>query len=275
MQFEPEILEFLEFEKRRWPIVASGYHRFFEPVTGRVAEPLLVAAGVGPGARVLDVATGPGYVARAAAAMGASVVGLDISPEVVALARSLNPDIEFVTGDAHQLPFAADSFDSVVANFLLPHLGDHLRSFSDLVRVLRPNGRMAASTWDLPERSPLVGLIQEAVAIAGASPPPGIPTAPSILQYSEDAGFTRLLEQSGLQDVAVTSLVFHHHLASPQALWDGVVEGTVRTSLVVSGQSPEVIRRIRKAFEELSARYKDGDGLVLPVSVKIGSGTKR
>lgn len=274
MQVGPGIREFLEFEKRRWPMVVAAYHDFFEPVTGRVAEPLVESARAGEGRRVLDVATGPGYAARAAAARGASVVGVDFSPEVIALAARISPGMEWVVGDAHELPFAADSFDSVVANFLIPHLGDHRRGVSELVRVAKPGGRVAVSNWDVVERMPLMGLVQGALAEAGASPPPGTPTPPPFSQYSEVEGLTALLGGAGLLEVSVDRYRFEHRVPSTQALWDGVVEGTVRTSVMVTGQNAEMLLRIREAFEALCAGYLDGQEMVIPISVLIGSGAK-
>lgn len=131
---------FVGFEAAGWSQVPDGYHRFFGPITGRAADPLLDAARVREGTRVLDVATGPGYLAARAAARGATVVGTDIAPEILSLARTLHPGIEFRQGDAHRLDFAEASFDAVVAGFLLPHLGDHAAAVAEFTRVLEPGG---------------------------------------------------------------------------------------------------------------------------------------
>ena len=75
---------FREFEAAGWEKASDAYHRFFGPITGRLIPPLLDAARVGPGSRVLDVATGPGYVAAQARQRGASAVGIDIAHQMVA-----------------------------------------------------------------------------------------------------------------------------------------------------------------------------------------------
>lgn len=138
----------------RWP--SDGYHRFFGPITGRAAEPLLNAAQVGAGTRVLDVATGPGYIASHAVARGASVVGVDFAPEILALAASLNPAVEFRRGDAHHLLFEAGSFDAVVSGFVLPHLGDHAQAMDEFVRVLTPGGKLASGFTSGPTVLPIL-----------------------------------------------------------------------------------------------------------------------
>ena len=89
---------FNAFEAAAWEQRAAGYHRFFAAITTQVIEPLLDVAEVGRGTRVLDVATGPGYVAAACVSRGADVVGVDVAPEMVSLARRLRPEIEFQPG---------------------------------------------------------------------------------------------------------------------------------------------------------------------------------
>lgn len=274
MSAKPDLQAFLEFEKERWSLVPAAYHRFFEPVTAQLAGPLLAAAGVHAGFGVLDVATGPGYVARAAAALGAHPVGVDISEQALAIARELNPGIPFVAGDAHRLPFASESFDAVVANFLMPHLADHVQALKELVRVAVNGCKVAVSNWDVPEHTPLVGLVQQAVSRSGASVPADIPIGPEFFKFSQDSGLIGLLRAAGLERVAVTSVRFEHRLSSPQELWDGIVQGTVRTSVLVTRQPPEIAERIKQIFAELAERYVDGGQLVLPVSVKIAAGHK-
>src|SRR4029453_17250126 len=96
---------FREFERQGHDRVARSYGGFFEPVTAKVIEPLLDAAGVRLGSRTLDIASGAGSVPAAAAARGAEVVGIDLSPQMVAVARTRHPALDFREGDAERLPF--------------------------------------------------------------------------------------------------------------------------------------------------------------------------
>ena len=128
---------FNAFEAAGWDRQSAGYDEFFGPITGRVVAPLLDAAGVDAGSRVLDVASGPGYVAVHAAARGATVIGVDVAEAMIALARRLHPELVFRRGDAEALAFDDAAFDAVVANFLLLHLGRPERALGELARGVR------------------------------------------------------------------------------------------------------------------------------------------
>ena len=95
---------FHAFERAGWESIPLAYQDAFGTLTTQAIGPLLDAACVGPGVRVLDVATGPGYVAAAAAARGTMVVGVDFSAAMLTEARRHSPSIDFREGDAEDLP---------------------------------------------------------------------------------------------------------------------------------------------------------------------------
>lgn len=265
---------FNAFEAAGWQRQAAGYDEFFGAITARLVEPLLDAAEVGHGARLLDVASGPGYVAAKAAERGASVVGVDIAEAMISLARRLHPQLEFRSGDAEALPFPDGSFDAVVGNFVMLHLGRPEQAAAEFARVLAPGGRLALTVWDVPERARFLGVLVEAVAAAGASPPQDIPVGPPIFRFSDDEEFARLLRSQHLEDIEVRTIAFTHHASSPDALWRGLLGGTVRVSALVLSQPSEMQRQIRAAFDRIVQQYAVGGRLELPVSVKLASARK-
>lgn len=131
--------------------------------------------GVEPGLTLLDVGTGNGAnVAIPAAQQGAKVTGLDITPELLDLARGHAADagveVEWVEGDAMEMPFADGAFDRVVSTFGVMLVPDHRRGVRELVRVCAPDGRIAVTAWAAQ------GFVGEQFAL-GASflpPPPGV-----------------------------------------------------------------------------------------------------
>ena len=86
---------FREFEHSGWQGIPQRYHQAFGELTIQSIEPLLDAAGVQNGTKVIDIATGPGYVAAAAARRGASVIGVDFSATMIAEAREEIPTSSF------------------------------------------------------------------------------------------------------------------------------------------------------------------------------------
>ena len=262
---------FNAFEATGWQAHAAGYDDFFGRITPRLIEPLLDAAAVAEGTRVLDVASGPGYVTSAAAGRGASVVGVDVAEAMLSLARQLHPQLEFRPGDAEALPFPDGSFDAVVGNFVLLHLGRPEQAAAEFARVLAPGGRVALTVWDVPERAEFLGVVLEAIAAAGATPPPDIPVGPPFFRFSDEDEFARLLGDRGLKDVAVTTVTFTHEERSAETLWQGMLTGTVRTAALILGQTSEMQRAIRAALDRLVQRYDSGGRLELPVSVKLAS----
>ena len=162
-------------------------------MTSRLADPLLDAVGAGPGKRLLDIATGPGYVVARGDDRGADVVGLDFSETMLAYARARSPHVEFVHGDATELPFADGAFDAVTCAFLLLHLGRPEAAVGEAARVLAPDGRAAFTVWDDPSRSRWLGVVLDAFTAAGAQPPPDVPPGPPLFQFADDGAFTRLL----------------------------------------------------------------------------------
>jgi SAM-dependent methyltransferase len=213
-------------------------------------------------------------VAARAAERGASVVGVDVAEAMLALARSRSPGIEFRRGDAESLPFEDASFDAVVANFLLLHLGRPEQAVSEFARVLAPDGRLALTVWDRPEQARFLGVFLDAVAEAGATPPEDIPTGPDFFRFSEDGEFDSLLREQGLEDREVRAVAFTCRVGNLDELWNGLLGGTVRTSALIERQPEEKRGRIREAFDRIAGEYRSGEGFEFPVSVKLGSGRK-
>src|SRR3954470_13035727 len=179
--------EFKAFEAAGWSRRAETYGRVTGAITARFVGPLLDAARVGAGMRVLDVATGPGYVAAAAAARGAQPVGVDIAEGMLDVARRAHPQLDFRPGDAEALPFADSSFDAVVGAFVLNHLPRPEVAAGELARVLAAGGRRPLPVWGVPQRTRFIGLVREAVPAAREAPSAEPPPGPDPFRFADDA----------------------------------------------------------------------------------------
>jgi SAM-dependent methyltransferase len=145
-----------------------------------VAEHVVDLAGLEPGQRVLDLATGTGNAALVAARTGASVTGLDGAPRLIDVARERagreGVEASFVVGDLAALPFADESFDVAISVFGLIFAADANRAFGEMLRVLRVDGRALLSVW-VPAGpiDAMVGTLGRAIAAATGSTPKRFP----------------------------------------------------------------------------------------------------
>ena len=176
MSFLPEAVR--AFEHAGWQRAAARYNDTFAPATAPFVTPLLEAAGLSAGQRVLDIACGPGHVAAAAARRGAVAQGLDFSAAMVAIARNTYPAIAVIEGDAEDLPYADGAFDAVVSGFGIHHVPRPEAALAECRRVLTPGGRVAFTVWAAPAANMAWSLVFDAVARCGNrtaadAPPPG------------------------------------------------------------------------------------------------------
>ena len=130
---------------------AGDYHAIAERQLWEVGARIVERVDVRPGEDVLDVACGTGNAALRAAQAGAQVVGLDLTPELFETGRRLAADarvqIEWVQGDAEELPFEQERFDVVLSTFGCMFAPRHAVTARELARVLQPGGRMALTSW--------------------------------------------------------------------------------------------------------------------------------
>jgi SAM-dependent methyltransferase len=162
---------------------SGNYAAVAEKITV-AAEELVEAAAVEPGMEVLDVATGTGNAALAAVRAGARVTGLDFSPALLAMARERAADamveLEWVEGDAQELPFEDASFDRVLSVFGHMFAPDHERTAAEMKRVCRNGGAIGICCWT-PQGS--IGKMFRAI---GELVPPPAGTVPPILWGTEE-----------------------------------------------------------------------------------------
>lgn len=122
---------------------------------------LIKASGVKPGARILDVACGPGMVVCGFAASGVRAVGIDATPAMIERAKILAeekalPNVEWQVGVAYPLPFEDNSFDAVTCRFAFHHIPSPIEAFSEMRRVCKTSGVIVvcdAYTSDDPARA--------------------------------------------------------------------------------------------------------------------------
>jgi SAM-dependent methyltransferase len=267
-----EAAAFRAFEHEGWQRAAAPYAQAFGRLTTQAAVPLLDAVAAGPGVRLLDVASGPGYVAAEALRRGARVTAVDFSAAMVTAVREAHPLIDASEADAEDLPFESASFDAVTCNYGLLHFGRPERALAEMRRVLRAGGRAGATVWAPPHQAVAFGLILDAVAAHGRADP-GLPSGPPFFRFSDPAEFARALRAAGFVEPTVAHVHQVWHLPSVDALFAAMREGTVRTAGLLAAQRAEAQRAIRQALHAAARPYLQSDGsLALPMPAVLATG---
>lgn len=266
---------FSQLEYQGWQRVAGRYQDTWAGLTAGFIEPLIDAAGVAAGQRVLDVASGPGFVAEAVHARGADVVGLDFSPEMITIARARCPEIEFRLGDAGALPFDAGSFDAVVMNFGLLHLPEAERALAEAARVLRPGGRYAFTVWAGPDQSPGARLVQD-VLQAHANMTVPIPQGPDHLRHGRLDEWRGTLAHAGFDpaSVAVTLTRADFDVPTDFFLFEAERHAGVRTAALLAAQTPEALAAIERQMTVSVRQFATADGFAIPYAAYVVSAIK-
>ena len=248
-----------DFEYAGWQVAASSYDGF-AGATALFVAPLLTAAGVKPGTRLLDVACGPGVAAAQAAAAGARVTGVDFSPAMIDEARRRNPAIEFHTADAEQLPFANASFDAVIANFGIHHVERPERAIAEARRVLKPGGIFAFTFWTDRQDNTAWRLIFAAIAAHGRT---DVPMPAGNDAHATPENFSALVSAAGFKAQTAELIEKTWRLPRDADLVSVFETGTVRMATLLRGQG-DALAAIRRRVADALRAYRRGETVALP-----------
>jgi SAM-dependent methyltransferase len=264
---------FHDFEHEQWEGAVDAYHAGWGGLTAQAIPSVLDVLGVAPGTRLLDIASGPGYLAARAAGRGADAVGLDFSAAMVARARALHPAVAFREGDAEDMPFADASFDAVAMNFGILHLARPDAALAEAHRVLDPGGRYGFTAWADPGRAAGFALVLDAVRRCGR--PVTLPAGPDFFRFSDPAECTAALHAAGFDGVDVRRLDLRWRLDSTGDLFRAFHLGTARTGALLRGQDEATLARVAAAVGEAAAPYRGPDGRVeVPMPAVLASGSR-
>jgi SAM-dependent methyltransferase len=251
-QFE----SFKAAQKQQWPHFAP-----YEVHTTPCAARLVKRAGVKSKQSILDVACGTGVVSVTAARLGARVTGIDLTPELLDRAREnariAAVEIDWREADVEKLPFGDASFDVVLSQFGHIFAPRPEVAIAEMLRVLRPGGTIAFSTWP-PEL--FVGRMFALTAGYLPPPPPGV--APPPLWGEPNTVRQRL--GSAVKDILFDHATMfvpalspsHHRRAAEKSSF-----ATMRLVATLEGSDPAKLAQFRQEYDALASQYFD-DNLV-------------
>jgi SAM-dependent methyltransferase len=275
MDFDPDAVR--AFERAGWNRAAAAYETSFAGATRQFIGPLLDAAAVVTGARVLDLCCGPGLAGGAAETRGADVTGFDFSCAMLEQARAGFPGITFDFGDAEALPYKDASFDAVISNFGIHHVPRPALALAGVHRILRHGRKFAFSIWAGHDDNIAWRLVLDAIRrhgdmAASAAPPPGggFAGAEDCLAALSDAGFVSC-------DASLVRGIWRHKDAA--SLLAALQAGTARMAAMIDAQTDAAMPAILAALAASAAPFRisgpDGEQLAVPIACVIASGTRR
>ena len=251
-----------EAERETWNRTAASYAGFTQ-LTSHAVEIIIDAARLTSESRALEVACGPGHITKRMADTGANVMGVDLAPNMVKVARELFPGIEFKEANAEDLPFGSAAFDAVLVNFAIHHFARPERACAEINRVLRAGGRFVFSG---PIEQFGFGAFIEGLTAHHTME--DLPHGPIYLGASA-ADYENLLKEAGFEDYDVTVRQLTLHLDN----LDPVLEAGWQICNL-STLPQETQEKIRQTTVEKAAPYATESGYEFPDRVVVGVATK-
>jgi ubiquinone/menaquinone biosynthesis C-methylase UbiE len=255
--------DFAAVKERQQAAWSSGDFHAVATRIALTADSLVDTADLQAGWRVLDVATGSGNAAIAAARLGCVAVGVDYVPSLLdrgrirAVAEGL--DLELVEGDAEDIPFPDASFDAVTSVFGSMFAPNHAKAAAELLRVCRPGGTIALASWT-PD-----GFIGELFrTVAGHVPPPA--GVPSPMLWGTEAHLRELFGE-GISSLEVEERTFTFRFRSAEEFvsffreWYGP---TLKAFAALEGEAQQALQRDLIELVRRFDRLGGGGAVAIP-----------
>ena len=282
--FDPD--KFRATTRAQWEAAAEAWDRWAPLLArwlGPATEAMLDVAGVGPGARVLDIAAGAGEQTLAAARRAGPagyVLATDISPTILRYASAAaakaglaNVETRELDGERHDLLPAA-SFDAAISRVGLIYFPDQQRALAGIRHALRPGGRFAAVVYSTPEKNPFFALPVGIIRRRAQLPPP-LPGQPGPFSLGGEGVLARTLEQAGFRDVEVRKVDSPVRLPTAAECVRFERESFGALHQMMAGMGDDERADTWDEIESTLARFETSEeGFVGPCEMLVGSGTR-
>jgi enediyne biosynthesis protein CalE5 len=282
----PVAVATLDERRRRmhglWTAVTPSWAEHADAIDARacgLTEAMLAA--VSPGDRVLELACGPGGLGVAAAPVvgpTGEVVLTDVVPAMASIAAERAAaaglgNVSARTLDLEDIAEPDGSYDVVLCREGLMFAAEPARAVAEIVRVVRPGGRVGISVWGARDRNPWLGLVFDAASeqLGTPVPPPGMPGPFAI---AGDGQLRALMVEAGLAEVAVREVAVPLATASFEEWWGRTSSLAGPLSALLASLPPDAGRAVQERARQAAARYEAPDGLRFPGVALLATGRR-
>jgi ubiquinone/menaquinone biosynthesis C-methylase UbiE len=274
----------VEGQREDWNRVAGGWEkwdRFFDQQTAFLNHRVVADAHITPGMRVLDLGSGTGYPALLAAhivGQTGTVIGVDVAERMLAIAERKAAGLglsntRFQRGDITALSFESASFDAVTSRFCLMFLPDIPAAVSEIARVLRPGGWIAAAVWSAPEKnvsfSVTLNVLKQFIDI-----PPPDPTMPGIFRLAKPGELAGFFQRAGLTDPMEQEFPAEWSYASPEEYYTSMMDLAAPIQNLMARLSADQREQARRLIIEAAATFQRRGRVTVPIVVRLVAARK-
>ena len=258
------------------------HHAVIRQMFAPVAQALVDDARIVPGQAILDVATGPGEPALTVAALvgpEGQVVGVDPISEMIAGAHRAADRLglknaKFEVAFADRLPFPAATFDAAISRFGVMFFPSPVDGLREILRVLKPDGKVALAVWSSAERNPFHHVLSNIID-RYVDPAPLPPDAPDAFRFASPGKLLKILVEAGVAAPTERLLKFKIEASvSAEDFWNLRCEMSEAFRGKVAALSTHQMAEVKQLALEGFRDYSTDSGMSFPAEVLILSGTK-
>jgi SAM-dependent methyltransferase len=238
------------------------------------------ATAIGPGDRVLDIGCGVGQSTRdaARAAVSGSVLGVDVSEQVLARARQLSAqaglgNVRFEAGDAEVHPFRPEGYDVVISRFGTMFFADPVAAFGNIGRALRVGGRLVMMVWQSRDRNAWATKVTR--ALAGRAVPEDLPVGSGAFSLGEPTTVRDILAVAGFTGMGFLEVHEPVYYGPDVAAAEQFVRALQSARALLAGLDAATTERALERLRATLAAHAAGDGVWFDSRAWIVSARRR
>lgn len=262
---ETQLEQIRDQQKETWNKFSPGWKKWDEMTMAflkPMGDEIIRRLNPGYNHKVLDVASGTGEPGLTIASMmqGGKVMGIDISDGMLQVAmenaekRGIK-NFETYACDVSSMPFEDNTFDSISCRFGFMFFPDMLMAAKEMVRVLKPGGKIATSVWNIPEKNFWVTVIMGTINANMELPPPP-PGAPGMFRCAKEGFIADLFKQAGLANISEKEIVSKIPSGTPEVYWNFMTEVAAPVVAALSKADEATRKKIKEeVLAKVSQKY--------------------